>query len=51
VGLLRRFGDINKATSFTCETPRPRERDEVTDADLVNIRNALRQRDLMVPNR
>jgi hypothetical protein len=44
-------GDINRATSSPARRRRPRDRDEVTDSDLVNIRNALTQRDLMVPNR
>jgi feruloyl esterase len=43
-------GDINDAASFSCRTPNLPER-EVTQSDLVNIRNALSQRTLMLPNR
>jgi len=43
-------GDINDAASFSCETPVLPLR-TVTEADLVNIRNALTQRALELPNR
>jgi feruloyl esterase len=43
-------GDINVAANFTCETPRLKDR-TVTDSDLVNIRNSLTQRNLLLPNR
>lgn len=43
-------GDINDAASFACQTPNLPER-SVTESDLVNIRNALTQRTLMLPNR
>lgn len=43
-------GDINVAANFSCRTPKLQER-SVTDSDLVNIRNALAQRTLMLPNR
>jgi len=43
-------GDINDAANFSCMTPRLQER-TVTSSDLVNIRNSLSQRSLMLPNR
>jgi len=43
-------GDINDAANFSCETPVLPLR-TVTEADLVNIRNALTQRALELPNR
>ncbi len=43
-------GNINDAASFTCHTPKLQER-TVTSSDLVNIRNSLTQRTLMLPNR
>ena len=43
-------GDINDATNFSCKTPKLQER-TVTSSDLVNIRNSLSQRNLMLPNR
>ena len=43
-------GDINDATNFSCSTPNLPER-TVTSSDLVNIRNALTQRTLELPNR
>jgi feruloyl esterase len=43
-------GDINDAASFSCHTPTLPER-KVTSSDLVNIRNSLTQRTLMLPNR
>ena len=44
-------GDIDSAESFRCEMPRQGERTIVEPGDLVHIRNALTQRDLMLPNR
>lgn len=43
-------GDINDAANFSCHTPKLQER-TVTSSDLVNIRNSLTQRMLMLPNR
>jgi feruloyl esterase len=43
-------GDISDAANFTCQTPTLPER-TVTSSDLVNIRNSLMQRTLMLPNR
>lgn len=43
-------GDVNDAASFSCKTPKFQER-TVTSSDLVNIRNSLTQRSLMLPNR
>jgi feruloyl esterase len=43
-------GDINDAANFSCWTPNLPER-TVTSSDLVNIRNALTQRTLELPNR
>ena len=43
-------GDINVAANFSCQTPKLKER-TVTSSDLVNIRNSLMQRKLMLPNR
>jgi feruloyl esterase len=43
-------GDINDAANFSCRTPNLPER-TVTESDLVNIRNSLTQRTLMLPNR
>jgi len=43
-------GDINDAANFSCRTPKLQER-TVTPSDLVNIRNSLTQRTLMLPNR
>ena len=43
-------GDINDAANFSCQTPTLHER-TVTSSDLVNIRNSLTQRTLMLPNR
>ena len=43
-------GDINDAANFSCKTPRPKDR-VVTESDLVNVRNALTQRNLELPNR
>jgi len=43
-------GDINVAANFTCETPKLKDR-TVTASDLINIRNSLTQRTLMLPNR
>lgn len=43
-------GDIDDAANFSCQTPRLHDR-TVTDGDLVNIRNALSQRKLMLPER
>ena len=43
-------GDIDDAANFSCQTPRLSDR-SVTDSDLVNIRNSLKQRSLMLPNR
>jgi feruloyl esterase len=43
-------GDINDAPNFSCQTPTLQER-TVTSSDLVNIRNSLTQRTLMLPNR
>jgi feruloyl esterase len=43
-------GDINVAANFSCETPKLKDR-TVTDSDLVNIRNSLTQRNLLLPNR
>ena len=43
-------GDINDAANFSCKTPKPKDR-VVTESDLVNVRNALTQRNLELPNR
>lgn len=43
-------GSIDDAANFSCRTPNLPDR-PVTAADLVNIRNALSQRGLMLPNR
>ena len=43
-------GDINDAANFSCQTPKGQDR-TVTTSDLVNIRNALTQRNLELPNR
>ena len=43
-------GDINDAANFSCETPKLQER-TVTGGDLVNIRNSLTQRTVILPNR
>ena len=43
-------GDIDDAANFSCQTPLLHDR-TVTDGDLVNIRNALAQRKLMLPDR
>ncbi|HEY9238360.1 MAG TPA: tannase/feruloyl esterase family alpha/beta hydrolase, partial [Burkholderiaceae bacterium] len=43
-------GSVNDAANFTCRTPKLQER-SVTSGDLVNIRNSLNQRTLMLPNR
>jgi feruloyl esterase len=43
-------GDINVAANFSCQKPRPKDR-TVTDSDLINVRNALTQRNLELPNR
>jgi feruloyl esterase len=43
-------GDVDDAANFSCRTLKPRER-TVTSGDLVNIRNSLTQRDLLLPNR
>ena len=43
-------GDINDAANFTCETPKLKDR-TVTSEDLINIKNSLRQRSVMLPNR
>ena len=43
-------GDINVAANFSCQTPALPDR-TVTSSDLVNIRNSLTQRTLMLPNR
>jgi len=43
-------GDINDAANFSCQTPKLQQR-TVTSSDLVNIRNSLTQRTLMLPNR
>jgi feruloyl esterase len=47
---LHGSGDINDAANFSCQTPNWPDR-TVTDSDLVNIRNALTQRNLELPNR
>ena len=43
-------GDVNDAANFSCEKTRRKEL-AVTTSDLVNIRNALTQRNLELPNR
>ncbi len=43
-------GDINDAASFSCKAVKLRAGD-ITHVDLVNIRNALAQRTLLLPNR
>ena len=43
-------GSVDEAASFSCQTPKLKER-TVTQSDLVNIRNSLTQRTLMLPNR
>ena len=43
-------GDVNDAANFSCETPKLQDR-TVTSSDLINIRNALTQRTLELPNR
>jgi feruloyl esterase len=43
-------GDINDAASFSCHKKELHEH-AVTRSDLVNIRNSLTQRNLMLPNR
>ena len=43
-------GNVNDAANFSCQTPKLQER-TVTSSDLVNIRNSLTQRNLMLPNR
>ena len=43
-------GDVNDAASFSCRTRLPNQR-SVTEADLINVRNALTQRALELPNR
>lgn len=43
-------GSVDDAASFSCRTPRPAER-IVKESDLVNVRNALRQRALLLPDR
>lgn len=43
-------GDINAADSFRCEARRERAED-VSPRDIMMIQNALRQRDLMLPDR
>lgn len=48
--VYRGSGDIDDAANFSCRTPNLPLR-TVTDSDLVNIRNALTQRTLMLPNR
>jgi feruloyl esterase len=43
-------GDINAASSFSCEAPKLQDR-EVSSGEMVLLKNALRYRDLKVPNR
>jgi hypothetical protein len=43
-------GDVNDAANFSCQTPTLKDR-AVTSSDLVNVRNSLSQRSLMLPNR
>lgn len=43
-------GDVNDAASFSCHTPKLKDR-AVTEGDLVHIRNSLSQRSLLLPNR
>lgn len=43
-------GDINGAANFSCKMPRLQDRVVTTD-DFVNVRNALTQRNLELPNR
>jgi feruloyl esterase len=43
-------GDIDDAANFSCKTTRLKDR-VVTESDLVNVRNALTQRTLELPNR
>ena len=43
-------GDVNSAASFSCKTSKLRDR-PVQAGDMVHIRNALTQRDLILPNR
>lgn len=43
-------GSVDAADSFNCETPRLRDR-PVAAGDMLHLRNALRQRDLELPNR
>lgn len=44
------FGSADDAANFTCQTPTLQER-EVGSGDLLHARNALRQRELLLPNR
>jgi feruloyl esterase len=44
------FGNVDDASSFTCQTPVLRERN-VGAGDLLHVQNALRQRDVRLPNR
>jgi feruloyl esterase len=43
-------GNINDAANFSCQTAKGPDR-TVTASDLVNVRNALTQRNLELPNR
>ena len=43
-------GDINDAASFSCRTPKLKNR-AVTASDLVHVRNSLSQRGLLLPDR
>ena len=43
-------GSIDDASNFTCVTPKLRDR-PVTSADILLIKNSLRQRELKLPNR
>jgi feruloyl esterase len=43
-------GDVNDAASFSCRKQELHE-NSVTRSDLVNVRNSLTQRALMLPNR
>lgn len=43
-------GDINSAANFTCSSPNPNEI-KVESGDMLHLRNALTQRELIAPNR
>jgi feruloyl esterase len=50
LAVYRGSGDVNSASSFQCVTPAA-DQLPTSDADIALIQNALRQRDVLVPNR